>query len=139
MRRVRSLMLAMLAVVVLVWFGVLGWRRAQFLALAGYFREHASNYARAEAENAFAVAEVAEIEHEVAFAEPPSARADDGAWRAYRGYLSDLQTKLNNEKSSLDVYEHYRALHRYAQRLAAKYEFAATRPWVDVVTEAPND
>jgi hypothetical protein len=132
-------MLVILAVAMLGWVGVLGWRRAQFLALAGYFREHASNYARAEAENAFAVAEVAEIEHEVAFAKPPSARADDGAWHAYRGYLSDLQTKLKGARASLDVYEHYHALHRYAKRLAAKYERAATTPWVSVVAGAPND
>ena len=137
--RIRSLMLVVLAVAMIVWVGVLGWRRAQFLGLARYFREQASRYAQAEALHADAIAEVTNAELEIAGAEPPSARADDGAWRAYRGYLSDLQTKVKIARASLDEYEKYRAVHRYAERLAAQYERAAMRPWVGILVEAPDE
>src|ERR1700733_3585164 len=49
LRGVRSLMLVILAVVMAVWIGALGWRKVQYLTLARYFREHASRYAQAEA------------------------------------------------------------------------------------------
>jgi hypothetical protein len=129
-QQVRSLMLVVLAIAMIVWVGVLGWRRAQFLGLARYFREHASRYALAEALHADAIVKVTNAELEIAGAEPPSARADDGAWRAYRGYLSDLQTKVKIARASLDEYEKYRAVRRYAERLAAQYERAAMRPWL---------
>jgi hypothetical protein len=129
-QQVRSLMLVVLAVAMIAWVGVLGWRRAQFLGLARYFREHASRYAQAEELHADAIVMITNAELEIAGAEPPSARADDGAWRAYRGYLSDLQTKVKIARASLDEYEKYRAVRRYAERLAAQYERAAMRPWL---------
>jgi hypothetical protein len=132
-------MFVILAVAMLGSVGVLGWRRAQFLALAKYFRDHATYYARAEAQHALAVAEIAKVEHEVAEAKPPSVGSDDGARRAYMDYLSSLKTKVKIARSSLDVYERYHAIHRYANRLAAKYERAATRPWVGVAAGAPDD
>ncbi len=136
MRRARSFMLIILAVAMLASVGVLGWKKAQFLALARYFREHASRYAQAEALHAGAIAEITNVELEIAGAEPPSARADDFAWRAYRRYLSDLQAKVKVAKSSLDAYDRYRALHRYAERLAAEYEHAATRPWIGMAARS---
>jgi hypothetical protein len=132
-------MLVVLAVAIIVWVGVLGWRSAQYLRLARYFREHASRYAHDEALHADAIAMVTDAELEIARAEPPSARADDGAWRAYRGYLSDLQTHVKVAKAALDEYENYRALRQYAERLAAKYERAAMKPWVDVLVEGPDE
>jgi hypothetical protein len=134
-----SLMLVVLAVAMIVWVGVLGWRRAQFLGRARYFREQASQYAQAEALHADAIAKVTNAEVEIAGAEPPSARSDDGAWCAYRGYLSDLQSKVKIARASLDEYEKYRAVHRYAERLAAQYERAAMRPWVGILAEAPDE
>jgi hypothetical protein len=132
-------MLVALAVAMIVWVGVLGWRRAPYLKLARYFRQHASRYAQAEALHADAIAEVANVELEIAGAEPPSARADDGAWRAYRCYLSALQAKLMVARAALDEYEKYRAVRRYAERLAVQHERAAMRPWVGIPAEAPDE
>lgn len=134
--RIRYLMLVVMAVAMIVWVGVLGWRRAQYLSIGRRFREHASRYAQAEALHADAISEVANVELETARAKPPSARADDGAWRAYRSYLSDLQTKVQVARASLDEYENYRALRRAAERLAAQYERAAVRPWAGILEEA---
>jgi hypothetical protein len=136
--RIRSLMLVVLAVAMIVWGGVLGWRRAELLSIARYFREQASRYAEAEALHADAIANVTNVELEIAVAEPPSARADGGAWRAYRDYLSDLETKVRVARASLDEYEKYRALHRDAKRLAAYYERADMRPWVGTLAKAPD-
>jgi hypothetical protein len=69
--RIRSLMLVALAVAMIGWVGVPGWRSVQYLKLARCFREHASRYAQAEALHADAIAEVANVELEIAGAEPP--------------------------------------------------------------------
>jgi hypothetical protein len=131
-------MLVVLAVAMIAWVGVLGWRRAELLAISRYFHEQASRYAEAAALHADAIAEVTNVELEIARAEPPSARADGGAWRAYRDYLSDLQTKVKVARASLDEYEEYRALHGDARRLAAYYKRAAMRPWAGISSEAPD-
>jgi hypothetical protein len=55
---------------------------------------------------------------------------------AYREYLSDLQTKVAIAKARLDTHERYGAVRRYFERLAARYERAAIRPWRGVEAEA---
>ena len=67
---------------------------------------------------------------------PPAAGSDEGAWSAYREYLSDLQSKVTIAKAWLDDYERYGAVRRYFERLAARYERAAIRPWRGVEAEA---
>jgi uncharacterized protein YerC len=133
--RVRSLMLAVLIVAVIAWLGVMGWRRAQFLRLAQHLREQAAVYAQAESEHVASVAQVATVEREIASAEPPGPRADSRAWRAYRDYVADLRAKLNVVRASLDELDRYRAVCRYSERLAAKYELAAMTPWIDIEAE----
>ena len=133
--RVRSLMLAVLIVAVIAWLGVMGWRRAQFLRLSRHFREQAARYAHAESRHVDSVAQVATVEREIASAEPPGPRADNWAWRAYREYVADLQAKLNVVRASLDELDRYRAVRRYSERLAAKYERAALTPWIDIEVE----
>ena len=56
--RTRSLMLVVLAAAMIVWVGVLAWRRRTFLGLARYSREQASRYAQAEVLHADAIARV---------------------------------------------------------------------------------
>jgi hypothetical protein len=92
--RVRSLMFMVLVVAVIAAGGVLSLRSAQFLARSQRFRAQAAIYKQLESEHSEAVARVVDLERAVAGAEPPSARADGGAWRAYRGYLSDLSVHL---------------------------------------------
>jgi hypothetical protein len=128
-------MLAVLIVAVIAWLGVMGWRRAQFLRLSRYFREQAGAYAQAENEHVASVADVASVEREIANAEPPGPRADRRAWRAYGEYLADLRAKLNVVRASLDEVDRYRAVRRYSERLAAKYERAALTPWIGIEAE----
>jgi cell division protein FtsB len=134
--RVRSLMLAVLIVAVIAWLGVLGWRRAQFLELSQHFRDQAATYREARQREADAIAEVAKLEREAASARPPAAGAAKSAWRAHRDNLSDLQAKLKIARAWLDQYERYDAVRRYSERLAAKYQRAAARPWLSVESES---
>ncbi len=128
--QIRSLMLAVLFVAVGTWVGVLGWRRVQFLEQSRRCRQQAAYYAQHESQNVDAFAQIANIAHDVASAEPPAAGSHDGAWRAYRKYVSDLHAKVGIAKARLDDYERRRAVRRYLERLAAKYERAAMRPWL---------
>ena len=133
--RVRSLMLATLLVAVIAGGGVWRCRAARFLDLSRYYHARAAKYATAEREYADAIATVADLERAVAHADPPGPRGDDGAWSAYRGYLSKLQGEIKSAKSGLEVYEGYRALRRHCERFAATYERAARRPWLAVEAE----
>jgi hypothetical protein len=128
-------MLAVLIVAVIAWLGVMGLRRAQFLRLSQHFREQAAVYAEAENEHVASVADVATVEREIASAEPPGPRADRRAWRAYREYLADLRAKLNVVRASLDELDRIRAVRRYSERLAAKYERASLTPWIGIDAE----
>jgi hypothetical protein len=128
-------MLAVLIVAVIVWLGVMGWKRAQYLRLSRHLREQAAVYAKAEREHVDSVAQVATVEREIASAEPPGPRADSRAWRASREYVADLRAKLNVVRASLDELDRYRAVRRYSVRLAAKYERAAMTPWIDIGAE----
>jgi hypothetical protein len=133
--RFRSLMLAVLIVAVIAWLGVMGWRSAQFLRRSQHLRGQAALYAEAEREHVDSVAQVATVEREIASAEPPGPRADSRAWRAYREYVGDLQAKLNVVRASIDEIDRIRAVRRYSERLAAKYERAALTPWIGIEAE----
>jgi hypothetical protein len=125
-------MLAVLLAAIMVWAGVLLWRRTQFLELSRRSRAQAEFYAHAQGPRADEVAEVADLEHEVAHAEPPAAGSDVGAWRAYREYVSDLKLKVNIARARLNEYERRRAVRQYFERRAAKYERAANTPWLRI-------
>ena len=138
LRSVRSLLLAVLIVAVIAGGTVLRWRSMHFLELSRYFRAQAATYAQAESRYMDAFARVADLERAVASAEPPSARADGGAWSAYREYLSDLRGQIKDANAALDVYGGYVAQRRRCEQLAAQFKRAAMTPWIGVAAEAPG-
>jgi hypothetical protein len=129
-------MLAVLVVAVIAWVGVLSWRRARFLELSRRYRKQAAIYAGEASHYVDAVALVADLERAVASAEPPAAGSEIGAFNAYREYIADLQRRVTGANYVLDAYGGYCALRRHCERLSAKYERAAMRPWVGVDAEA---
>jgi hypothetical protein len=69
-------MLAVLIGAVIAWVSILSWRRAQFLSLTRHFREQAARYAQAVSQHVHAVAQVANLERELASSGPPAAGSD---------------------------------------------------------------
>jgi hypothetical protein len=136
--QLRSVMLVPIVVALIVWGAVLWSRSARFLAQSRQLHAAAAQYAISESQYADAINEVAELDRAVADAEPPSARADDRAWRAYREYLAKLKHKLNAANARLDSLGGYRALRRRSERLATEFERAAMRPWLSVNSDTPG-
>ncbi len=135
--RSRSLMLAVALVAIIVWVGVMGWRRSRLLDLAQHFREQSASYATLEQQQLDFAKQLERLEIEVAVAEPPAAGAHASVWKAHRENVSHARAYIKRVKQQLDSCERYGAVRRYLDRLVRKYEDAANRPWMRVEADSP--
>jgi hypothetical protein len=130
-------MLVVAVVAAMAWSGVMVWRRSQLLELSRRFRVQSAYYAKKESLELDSIEDVERLEREVAAATPPAAGADSGARWAYREYLFDSRARLQDARARLAVYEQNRAVRRFLERVAAKYERAANMPWLRVEADPP--
>ncbi len=135
--RVRSLMVVVALVAAIAWSGVMYWRRGQLLDLSRHFRQLSTKYAELESTQVDSVGDVLRLEREVAATAPPAAGSDSGTRWLYREHVSELRSKLTRARERLDVYDRHRAVRRFLERVAAKYERAANMPWLRVEADPP--
>ncbi len=107
------------------------------MELARRFRAHSEYYAQKESLQLDSIGDVERLEREVAATVPPAAGADGGARWLYREHVSDLRARLKSARARLDEYERQRAVRRFLERVAAKYERAANMPWLRVEADPP--